>query len=302
MSSHITEAFVQQYSAGFDQTLQQKTSLLRASVREENMQGDRLSFDSIGSVRMVPRTGRNEDIPVANTPHRRRWLTNSPFVIGDYIDSFDKLKVLTDPTNSYTQAFSAAAARQVDKIIVDAALGTAFIGKDGATPVALPASQIILHGDAGMTFAKLKEGVQRLRTAHALTDGDEIHVAWNAKLESGFIDVNEVKSSDFTTVRVIDAGGVEKFYRCVFHRFEDYLEEDQDGVETTYRMLPWAADVRTVLMWTKSGILLNVPKENKGEVSYDHRKMSYFISASLVAGAVRMHEKKVVAIQCKEVE
>lgn len=300
MSEKITEAFVQQYSAGYEQALQQQTSVLRASVREENFTGERMSFDAVGAVKMMRREGRNQDIPVANAHHKRRWISNEPFVVGDYIDTFDKLKVLSDPTNDYTKAFAAAGARQIDKLIVDAALGDAYTGKNGTTAVALPSSQIIAHGGTGFVFSKLKTGVEKLRTAHALADGDEIHVAWTAKLESAFIDVNEVKSSDFTSVRVIDNGGVEKFYRCVFHRFEDFIGENEDGTEYVDRMLPLVGGIRTALMWVKSGLLLNVPKESKGEVSYDHRKASYFVSASLVAGAVRTHEKKVVAVDCLE--
>src|SRR5690606_33412581 len=108
-----------------------------------------------------------------------------------------KLKVLNDPTNAYSQAFAAAAAREVDRILVEAALGTAYTGEEGATPIALPGGQQVAAGGTGFTLDKLRDAVRILKQANAVLPGDPVHVFWTAAQEEEFINTTEVKSSDF---------------------------------------------------------------------------------------------------------
>ncbi|WP_448207285.1 phage capsid protein [Azospirillum sp. sgz302134] len=299
MSAQITTAFVQQYRAGFETLVGQKTSRLRKAVREESETGKRISFDQVGHIQMTEKTGRNVDIPIIETPHFRRWLANKDYIAGQYVDDFDKLKVLTDPTNAYSQAFSSAGARKLDHLIVQAGLGTAYSGEEGTVPVPFPDTQKIEADGTGFTLTKLMKAVEMLKTMEAIGDdaSDEIHLALTAKLETGFINTNEVKSSDFTTVRVLEQGGVEKFYRVIFHRFEDFRDKKTNAVTT---MLPKAGTVRSCMLWVKSGILLNVTKDVKANVDWIAQKQSYLVSAGLSAGAVRMEEEKVVQIDCEE--
>ena len=50
MSSNITTAFVQQYSANVQMLSQQMGSLLRDKVRQESVVGKNAFFDQVGSV------------------------------------------------------------------------------------------------------------------------------------------------------------------------------------------------------------------------------------------------------------
>src|SRR3546814_10999608 len=111
MSSQIPTFNYTTFSAGIEMLAQQMTSQTRQAVRVEGGAGERQAYDQIGSVIMGEKEGRAGDIPTVSTPHARRWVTPRDFQIRDFIDSFDKLKILNDPTNAYTQAFSAAAAR-----------------------------------------------------------------------------------------------------------------------------------------------------------------------------------------------
>lgn len=296
MSNQVSTAFIQQYRQGYAMLVQQRTSKLRACVREETIAGKKTSFDQIGAVRMQRRNGRAVNVNIVDTPHKRRWVSAVDYDLGDYIDDFDKLNVLQDPTNAYTQAFSAAGKREIDYIIAQAALGTAYTGEEGTTAVVLPAAQKIAVGGTGFTLAKLQQAVEKLKTANALDEGDEINIAWTAKQELEFINTTEVKSSDFSRVKVMDEGGVERFYRVNFHLFEDF--RNPDG--TTVSMLPKSGTTRSLPLWVKSGVVLGLKKDVYGSVDWIAEKKSYLVAAGLSAGAVRMEEEKVVQIDVVE--
>jgi hypothetical protein len=63
MSSQITTAFVQQYSANIQMLSQQMGSLLRDKVRLESVTGKNAFFDQVGSVTAVLKTSRHSDTP-----------------------------------------------------------------------------------------------------------------------------------------------------------------------------------------------------------------------------------------------
>lgn len=292
MSEQITEAFINQYSSGIEMLAQQMTSRLRQAVVVRPMKGKKMDQDQVGVVRLQQRQGRHQDIPVIETPHKRRWVTAKNFWARDFIDEFDKLELLNDPTNSYSQAFAAAAAREFDFSVVDGLLGTNFTGEEGTTPIVLPAAQKIADGGTGFTLDKLQEGVQRLKTAHAIMPGDTIHCAWTAKQEQEFVNTTEVKSSDFTMLRVLDAGGVESFYKVNFHFLED--------VEAAGDMLPKTGTVRTCPLWVRSGCLVGERRKAGGRIAWLDEKESWQVSGSWSGGSTRLQEVKVVQIDVQE--
>jgi hypothetical protein len=128
MSTQITTAFVQQYSANIQMLSQQMGSLLRDKVRLESVTGKNAFFDQVGSVTAVLKTSRHSDTPQIDTPHARRRVSLGDYEFADLIDQQDKVRLLIDPTSSYAQAAAMAMGRAMDDVIIDAALGTAFTG------------------------------------------------------------------------------------------------------------------------------------------------------------------------------
>ena len=63
MSTNITTAFVQQYSANVSMLSQQKGSLLRKAVEIESVVGKNSFFDQVGSATAQKRTSRHSDTP-----------------------------------------------------------------------------------------------------------------------------------------------------------------------------------------------------------------------------------------------
>lgn len=64
MSTNITTAFVNQFSANIAMLSQQKSSLFRNSVRVETISGEKAFFDQVGSSAAVLRSSRHADTPL----------------------------------------------------------------------------------------------------------------------------------------------------------------------------------------------------------------------------------------------
>lgn len=292
MSDQVTTFNFESYSRGIAMLSQQFSEMTRSAVMEETMSGKRGFFDQVGAVQMQAKVGRAVDIPVVNTPHARRSVTALDRQIRDFVDEFDKLKVLNDPTNAYSLAFAAAAAREVDKIVIAAALGTAYSGEEGTTPIVLPSTQKIAVGSTGFTLAKLQQAVTKLKSANAVGPGDSIHVFWTARQEEQFINTNEVKSSDFNNTKVMVEGALSSFYGCNFHRVED--------VSAGERILPKVSTTRSCVAWVRSGMKLGLWKAPYGRVDYLPERDAWQVMAGLSAGATRLEEVKVVQIDVLE--
>ena len=132
MSSQVTTAFVQQYSANVQMLSQQMGSRLRDAVRIENVVGKNAFIDQIGKATAQLRTSRHADTPQLDTPHARRRLSLASYEYADLIDDQDKVRMLIDPTSFYAQAAAAAMGRAMDDVIITAALGTASTGETGS--------------------------------------------------------------------------------------------------------------------------------------------------------------------------
>ena len=74
MSTEITTAFVNQFSANVQMLSQQMGSLLRNAVDVETVNGEKAFFDQVGSAAAVLRTTRPADTPIVDTPHSRYLL------------------------------------------------------------------------------------------------------------------------------------------------------------------------------------------------------------------------------------
>ena len=89
MSTQITTAFVEQYSANVLQLSQQRGSRLRAAVHVEPVTGKNAFIDRIGAVAARRRTSRHADTPQLDTPHSRRRVSLVDYDWADLIDDAD---------------------------------------------------------------------------------------------------------------------------------------------------------------------------------------------------------------------
>jgi hypothetical protein len=286
MSTQITTAFVQQFSANIQMLSQQMGSLLRDAVDVESVNGEKAFFDQVGAASAVLRTSRHADTPLVDTPHSRRMVTMSDYEYADLIDDQDKVRLLADPTSTYSRAAAAAMGRAMDDVVIAAALGTAQTGKDGSTSTALPSGQKVAHGSAGLTIAKLLSAKEIL-DANSVDPSITRHIVVSPKQISDLLNNTTVTSSDFNTVKALAQGELNTFVGFNFI--------------VSNRLTTDSNSDRQVIAFASDGIKLAVGKEPSARID-ERADKSYATQVYYCqsVGATRMEEEKVVEIACNE--
>ena len=288
MSSQITTAFVNQFSANIQMLSQQMGSLLRPAVDVETVNGEKAFFDQVGSAAAVLRTTRHADTPLIDTPHSRRMVTMSDYEYADLIDDQDKVRLLVDPTSTYSRAAAAAMGRAMDDVIISAALGNAKTGKDGSTTTAFDSNNTIGVGSpaAGLTLAKLLEAKEILDAGNV---GPSIprYIVVAPKQISDLLGDTTVTSSDFNTVKALAQGELNQFVGFTF------ITSNRLGVDSS--------SYRRVIAFAMDGIKLAIGKEPTARID-ERADKSYATQVYYCqsVGATRMEEAKVVEVLCSE--
>jgi Phage capsid protein len=286
MSTQITTAFVEQYSANIQLLSQQSGSRLRDKVRLETVVGKNAFFDQIGSVTASVRSSRHSDTPQSDTPHSRRRVSLVDYEFADLIDDLDKVRLLADPTSSYAQAAANAMGRAMDDAIIAAATGTAYTGAAGGTSTSLGSGQIISEsGTDGLTIAKL-------RAAKKILDLGDVdpsiarYIIVGPKQIDDLLGTTQVTSSDFNTVKALAMGDINTFMGFNF---------------VVSNRLNLATSKRDCIAFAQDGLLLAVGKDVTARI--DERSDKGYATQvyySTAFGATRMEEAKVVKIQAYE--
>lgn len=293
MSTQITTAFVQQYSANVQMLAQQKGSKLRNLVRVETVTGKQAFFDQIGATAARRRTSRHSDTPRMETPHARRRVALEDFDWADLIDNEDKIRTLIDPTSSYAMAAAMAMGRAMDEVIVDAMRGTAYTGEAGSTATTLPAGSKVAVGGTGLTLAKLL-------SAKAIMDGSDIdtegrYIAVTNKQLTDLLNVTEVKSADYNSVKALVQGDIDTYLGFNFIRVDGLRI---DGT----KILPFVTGSdRAVMAWQRDNVILGIGANPNARISErDDKNYATQVFYSMSVGAVRMQEAAVVEISALE--
>jgi hypothetical protein len=283
MSSQITTAFVQQYSANVQLLSQQMGSLLRDKVRVESVVGKNAFFDQVGSVTAVQKTSRHSDTPQIDTPHARRRVSLSDYEFADLIDNQDKVRMLIDPTSTYAQAAAYAIGRAMDDVIISAALGTAFTGETGSTSTSN--ANTIAHGSAGLTIAKLRTAKQTL-DLNSVDPSIPRYIIVGPKQITDLLGTTEVTSSDFNTVKALANGEINSFLGF------NFIVSNRLSLDGT---------TRSCIAYAQDGIALAVGKDVTARID-ERSDKSYATQVYYCAtfGATRMEEDKVVEVQATE--
>ena len=286
MSTQITTAFVEQYKSNVFHLAQQKGSRLRDAVRSETVTGKAHFFERIGSTAAQKRTSRHSDTPRMDTPHSRRKVTMDDYDWADLIDNEDKVRMLISPTSDYALAGAYAMGRAMDDAIISAATGSAYGGVAGGTPVVLPAGQKIVHNSTNLTIAKVLAAKKLLDAAEV--DPDEARfLICTADQISDFLNITEVKSSDYNTIKALAQGQIDTYLGFKFIRSER-LGQD-------------ATPNRQVLAFTKSAIGLALGADITTKISErSDKNYATQVFLSMTIGATRIEDEKMVEIACVE--
>lgn len=296
MSFQVDAALVQTYKSNIEIQFQQKGSKLRGCVRQETQNAEFDFYDRIGATKAVEVKTRHADTPLISTPHDRRRVALRDFDWADLIDKKDKLRMLADPTSSYVQNGVMALGRSMDDVIIEAAFGTAYSGKTGATSITFPAaSEIAVNYVESGTAANSNLTVGKLRRARYLLDkkeaankedGARLFAVVDPSQVQSLLRTTEVTSSDYAAVKALVHGEVDTFMGFTF---------------IPHNALTVASSIRECIFFESQGLLVASGAEIMVDVGPRRDKRnSIQVYACGTFGASRMWEEKVLRVKCDE--
>ena len=285
MSTQITTAFVNQFSQNIQLLSQQMGSLLRNTVRQETVNGEKAFFEQIGSAVAQKRASRHASTPIMDTPHARRMVTMSDYEYADLVDDQDKIRLLISPESTYGKAAAAAIGRAMDDEIIDALGGTAKTGVSGGTSTALPSGQKIAHGSAGLTIAKLISA-KKIMDQNSVDPSIERYIVVSPEQIEDLLNTTSVTSADFNSVKALVNGTVDSFMGFKFitsNRLKD------DGTS------------RLCYAYAREGVVMALGKDVTAKIDpRPDKSYSTQIYYCSTFGASRMQEEMVIEIACNE--
>lgn len=313
MSLEIDGAFVQQYRDNAAHLAQQAGSRFADCVRKDpDVQGANYFFERIGATGVTIITQRGGPTPFISTPHSRRRVTFTTAAWGELINSDDRAKTLIDPESEYMKAAKMAFGRYKDEVIIAAATGSSFAGKDGQTAVAFPAGQLIadnaLNNFSSLDVAANDAGhmspqrLLKIGRAMALADVDPneerflgvgARQIWDDMLQHAV-----VNSADYNTLKAVAEGAVGSFSGFKFI-MSNFLLIAGTGTDVFGNAVPTIAGAnagdRYDIAWARSGLGLAINEEMKSEVAKDpSRRYAVVPYMECAFGATRIEEARVV--------
>lgn len=294
VNSGIPLFYVEQFSSIIQLKLQQKGSRLRGCVMSGSHVGSQASpVDQFGAISANKVTGRYNPMQRVDAPTDRRWVFPQDYDLPQLLDSFDKLRLLIDPTSSYVTNAVQALGRAMDQEIISGLLSTNYTGNNGGTSTVFGTGQVVgvnqgAASATNLTVAKLRQGKKLLLQNEVDLDSDPIYCAINAAGHDSLLAEVQVISSEFNDKPVMVEGKIQRFLGIDFIHTELLTTgtDDQSGTSTA------------VPMWAKSGAYLGLWNDISTEVSRrnDLQSMPYQAYVYGTFGATRLEENKVVKI------
>lgn len=282
--------------------LQQRGSLLTATVSTETVDGNKTWFTKYGKASSYQKSTRGELKTYHEGTFERRLLQFQFNSSDQILDKVDIMDMVTNPKSDAVQAMVMRLGRERDRVIFDAISGTATKQENGATSsVSLPsASKVAVNShafssvtgsnDIGLTPSKLKESIKKLGEQYVDVGREPVFCVGPMNQLMKLSTNSEVTSSDFRTKNVLDVagvvGGINGYLGLTYIAYED-----TDLVNTTDE---------TVYIYPMSAVKLGIRQPLTVEILKDASRVGNpeTISAYEDIGAVRMFEEKVIQIAC----
>lgn len=298
MSDNLTGLYVQTYKGNVQLLLQQKGSRLRGSVTEgSGYVGEKASpVDQFGNVEALRVGGRFQPIQFSEVPNDRRWVFPQDYDLTMSVDTFDKLRLLEDPTSSYSTDGVYAMGRAIDDVLIAGIFGPNKTGQNSGTTVNFPSGQQIsaslgATAATGLNVAKLKKGMEMLLAAEADLDNDPVYMPISAKQNTDLMNEIQVINGDYQALGASVQDGRLKTFMGI-----NFLHSE--------RLLLNGSGQRRCPMYLKSGVHLAIWSDaTQADISQrkDMRGLPWQLYFKMTLDATRLEEKKVIEIPCVEV-
>lgn len=309
MADNIPTWYVHQYSTNIQIMLQQKGSRLSHAVMGGTHVGTQASpVDQVFPVTANKVVSRFAAMPRVDALLDRRWAFPVDYDLPQLIDSFDKLRLITDPSSHYVQNGTYALGRAKDVEIIQAFFNPAKTGVEAATTTnfltnlttnATPGQVVsVLQGSAAasnLTVAKLREGKRQLMANEVDLEFDPVYVAVTSKEHDNLLAETQIIDDDYNGGRpVLVEGKVSRFLGCDFIHTEiltTIAGTDDNSTSGGSNAIP---------MWAKSGMYLGLWNDIMTDLSQrkDLQGLPWQAYCKATIGSTRTDEKRVIKIWC----
>jgi hypothetical protein len=298
MSENLPKLFVEEFSSILKLKLQQTMSMLRPHVMEGYHYGKQAApIQYIGAIQMRAPAGRFAPIQRQDVDFTRRWVFPVDKEAFQYIDTFDKLKLIMDPTSQYSDVAAAAVAREWDDRLIGAAFATAQIGADAGglssesfnTSLYQVASNFGASAAVGLTVPKMIEAKRLFRKAQVQVDEESMCWVTNSQGESDLLNQVQVTNTDFSGKDrpVLQDGKVVRFM----------------GFDIKYsERLISTSNVRQNIVFVRSGLYLGVWKDTENSIDrrIDLSGLPYQVATLMSSGATRLEPGRLLQCLCAD--
>lgn len=297
MSTAITsipEHYVTQFGTNWTHKVQQQRSKLMEYVTLDLVAGKEKSYNQLEETELREITGRASETTAQDQDTEKRWNRTKGYDAVKRFDEFDEtlLGSIVLPTSPVVESHGFAYKRTADRLICEAAIGTAYTGETGVTATTLPSGQLVAvdyvetgsAANSGLTIAKLRRAMFILDDAEIDEDEERFLVA-TPKQKEELLRTTEVTSTDYNAVKALVEGRVDTYMGFKF-RWTNRV------VRTT------ATDIDSCFAYVKSGIVLSDDglKTHMDVLPTQNHALQIRSVARL--GASRVMEEKVVQISC----
>ena len=209
----VPDFFFQKFGTSFEAAVQQTSSVLDSTVTPFNFDAKSKSILIGTTIDWADATdGRMAQTNIGEYNASQRWVVTEKVMVpvAPALDEWDEplLDEITSPGSDIINAMTYGYNRIKEKKIVSCIESAVSIGANAPTSTeAFPTANVIAHGSAGLTFAKVANIVRLAREQ----DVNPAELTWviSAKDEEYLIaNVAEVRSKDYTKVAPIEGGSV----------------------------------------------------------------------------------------------
>jgi hypothetical protein len=253
----------------------QSMGLFRPHVRVKNgVIGSTVKFRRAVRGIARPRIPQTDLIPMGQQ-YAEATATLTDWQAADYTDKLDQVLNNIEERQVLAENIGGAIARRADQMIIEAL--------DAAN-----GSANIVHGSAGMTFAKVTQA-KRLMDARSVPFGKR-KLAVSAQGYDNLLNEAKFTSADYVEKKAISEGRLPPLLG-----FDIIMVPDMDEGG-----LPLNSTTRTNFAWDMEAIGLAIGAEVPLEVNYIPEKTSWLSAQLLKAGAVAIDALGVIEIETTE--
>ncbi len=296
--STVDVARTLQYGTMIQSLSQQQKSRFVSRVRNETIIGAKAkSFDLLGEAESQESTVRHGDTPLNEIEHTRRWVSKTDEDSGILLDKQDEWNMIIDPKNKYALHQAMQLGRKQDDKIIAAALGAAFTGETiGSANVLFKDDSISINGDGAATSlgtlatpqTEVDISIAKLLLMMQIFNEEDVepsirkYWAITPKDIADLLNITEIKSHDFATLKNLQNGSVELYAGFNFFWINRLTKDTTD--QTCNRTIAWAED----------GIIFGQSKAITSRISeLPTKKYSWQVYSVISCGAVRFEGAKV---------